>query len=167
MIGPHHEALSKRSTLANIIFRLWPALLHYEIIASGFLISALLRPETGTPPYFKGLLAKDEGELAQGASIPQRLMSLKLSKMTNTPEPPKPGQLLNDLQNSAELKHQPIAPSGLDPQLAMLREWQSRRLAGTYADLLADPRSRPACEFFLALIFADDLPAFEKLAGLS
>lgn len=81
-------------------------------------------------------------------------LCLSISQMTNTPEPQKAGQLLNDLQHSPELKHQPIAPSELDPQLAMLREWQSRRLASTYADLLADPHSRPACEFFLSDIYA-------------
>jgi hypothetical protein len=36
----------------------------------------------------------------------------------------------------------------------MLREWQAHRLAGTYTDLLADPRYRPACEFFLSDIYA-------------
>ena len=36
----------------------------------------------------------------------------------------------------------------------MLREWQTKRLARTYADLLADPGYRPACEFFLSDIYA-------------
>jgi len=31
----------------------------------------------------------------------------------------------------------------------MLQQWQRRRLAGTYADLMAQDNSRPACEFFL------------------
>jgi hypothetical protein len=63
-------------------------------------------------------------------------------------------QLLHDLQHSEELKHQPSGADGLHPQLALLREWQANRLARTYADLLADPRYRPACEFFLSDIYA-------------
>jgi hypothetical protein len=74
--------------------------------------------------------------------------------MTHTPRPPSPAQLLNDLQYSAELQRQPVAAAGLDPQLAMLRIWQANRLARTYADLLADPRYSPACEFFLENIYA-------------
>jgi hypothetical protein len=74
--------------------------------------------------------------------------------MTDTPRPPDAAQLLNDLRHSEELKHQPVAMVGLDPQLAMLREWQAHRLARTYADLLADPRYRPACGFFLSDIYA-------------
>ena len=74
--------------------------------------------------------------------------------MTDTPKPPDAAQLLRDLQHSEELKHQPIAMLGLDPQLAMLRGWQANRLARTYADLLANPRYSPACEFFLSDIYA-------------
>ncbi len=36
----------------------------------------------------------------------------------------------------------------------MLREWQSNRLARTYADLLADVRYQAACRFFLTDIYA-------------
>jgi hypothetical protein len=74
--------------------------------------------------------------------------------MTNDPRPPSPAQLLSDLQHSAELKHQPVAALGLDPQLAMLRGWQANRLARTYVDLLDDPRYGPACEFFLNNVYA-------------
>ena len=74
--------------------------------------------------------------------------------MTDAPRPPNPAQLLDDLQHSAELEHQPVATVGLDPQLGMLRGWQANRLARTYADLLGDPRYSPACEFFLNNIYA-------------
>jgi hypothetical protein len=74
--------------------------------------------------------------------------------MSKAPKPPNPVQLLDDLQHSAELKHQPMAAVGLDPQLAMLRGWQATRLARTYADLLGDPHYAPACEFFLKSIYA-------------
>jgi len=36
----------------------------------------------------------------------------------------------------------------------LLRGWQSGRLRRTYADLLADEKYRPACEFFLSDIYA-------------
>ncbi len=74
--------------------------------------------------------------------------------MNNAPRLPRPAQLLDDLQNNAELKYQRVAPVGLDPQVAMLRGWQSHRLAQTYADLLTDSRYRPACEFFLTYMYA-------------
>jgi hypothetical protein len=34
-----------------------------------------------------------------------------------------------------------------------LKEWQAARLAGSYADLLASPRHRPAAEFFLSDLY--------------
>lgn len=52
-----------------------------------------------------------------------------------------------------EVKHQPLSGTSLDPNVALLRDWQSRRLANTYRDLLADERHRPACEFFLEDIY--------------
>jgi hypothetical protein len=53
-----------------------------------------------------------------------------------------------------KLKHQPVVSAGLNRHLAMLRTWQSQRLARTYSDLLAQPRFRLACEFFLNDIYA-------------
>jgi hypothetical protein len=52
-----------------------------------------------------------------------------------------------------EVKHRPLSGTSLDPKVAMLRAWQSRRLARTYQDLLADERHRLACEFFLDDIY--------------
>ena len=52
--------------------------------------------------------------------------------------------------------HDPVRdPRNLLPQLSMLRQWQSRRLAGSFADFLADPRMRPAAEFFLSDLYGD------------
>jgi hypothetical protein len=39
--------------------------------------------------------------------------------------------------------------------LSSLRQWQSRRLAVSFEDFLADPRMRPAAEFFLSDLYAD------------
>jgi hypothetical protein len=69
------------------------------------------------------------------------------------PKSLNPAQLLRQLQASGEMNHEAVAPAGLEPRLALLRAWQSRRLAGTYADLLADKRTRPAGEFFLSDIY--------------
>ena len=74
--------------------------------------------------------------------------------MTDAPRPPNAGQSLSDLQHSDELKHQPAPRPAYPRSLAMLRAWQANRLAHTYADLLADPHDRPACEFFLSDIYA-------------
>ncbi|CAG0937332.1 hypothetical protein TFLX_06257 [Thermoflexales bacterium] len=63
---------------------------------------------------------------------------------------------IHDIINSiGKISHrEEIAQSGLDPQLALLRVWQAERLAHTYADLLDQPRYRPACLFFLEDIYA-------------
>jgi hypothetical protein len=48
------------------------------------------------------------------------------------------------------------AARAADPEPAdfpRLKEWQAARLAGTYADLLASPRHRPAAEFFLSDLY--------------
>jgi hypothetical protein len=44
--------------------------------------------------------------------------------------------------------------SELGADMALLRHWQSERLARTHADLLASPRYGPACRFFLENIYA-------------
>lgn len=45
------------------------------------------------------------------------------------------------------------ADADLTARLQALRAWQSARLAETYADLRADPRHRPAIEFFLEELY--------------
>jgi len=62
--------------------------------------------------------------------------------------------LLSPLHNLDQLKHQTAEAAQLDPEVAMLRVWQSQRLARSYADLLEQPRYRPACLFFLEDIYA-------------
>jgi hypothetical protein len=74
--------------------------------------------------------------------------------MMADPKLPSATQLLRDLQTDSALKHQPIAPTGLSPQLALLRHWQAERLTQTYHDWLADPRYQSACQFFLSDIYA-------------
>jgi len=46
-------------------------------------------------------------------------------------------------------------PRNLLPQLSLLRQWQARRLAASFTDFLADPRMRPAAEFFLSDLYGD------------
>jgi len=44
--------------------------------------------------------------------------------------------------------------SDCDPDdFPRLKEWQAARLAGSYADLLANPRHKPAAEFFLSDLY--------------
>lgn len=75
--------------------------------------------------------------------------------MNSKPKPPDVSRLLHELQHSEALQHQAVTGgTGLDPSLALLRTWQSQRLAQTYADLLADPQYRPAGLFFLSDIYA-------------
>jgi len=74
--------------------------------------------------------------------------------MSDQPKRPDAARLLYDLQHRDELQQQPVAGVALDPQLALLRTWQSQRLAQTYADLLADLHTGPACRFFLSDIYA-------------
>jgi hypothetical protein len=41
------------------------------------------------------------------------------------------------------------------PTLKPLRRWQAERLAGSFTDLLADPKMRPAAQFFLTDLYGD------------
>src|SRR5512135_1888664 len=64
-----------------------------------------------------------------------------------------PAEVLRQLKATGEIRHETVAPVGLEPRLALLRAWQAGRLAKTYADLMADKRTRPAGEFFLSDIY--------------
>lgn len=44
---------------------------------------------------------------------------------------------------------------GIERELTLLRRWQAARLARTHADLLQNPRYRPAAEFFLDELYGD------------
>ena len=64
---------------------------------------------------------------------------------------------LSSLQQLAaieKLKHEQLPERPLAPPVAKLKAWQTRRMAATYADLLAMPRYKLACEFFLTDIYA-------------
>jgi hypothetical protein len=75
--------------------------------------------------------------------------------MSEKPTPKDAARLLYNLRRSQETgRHQAVSGASLDPQMALLRAWQSERLSKTYADLLADSRYGPACRFFLSDIYA-------------
>ncbi|HTA65029.1 MAG TPA: hypothetical protein VK753_05955, partial [Xanthomonadaceae bacterium] len=48
-----------------------------------------------------------------------------------------------------------IDPRNRDPRLPELRRWQMQRLGKSFASFLADPRTRPAAEFFLSDLYGD------------
>lgn len=70
--------------------------------------------------------------------------------------PIEPGLLrfLNHLRQNEETHRQEIPAAPLQPTLALLRAWQTERLARTYADLLQSEQYGPACRFFLSDIYA-------------
>ena len=74
--------------------------------------------------------------------------------MAKMRKPPKILKAVFDLQHREDVRPRLPEDQALDPQLAALRDWQARRLARTYADLLNDPEYAPACRFFLSEIYA-------------
>src|SRR6186997_2636583 len=62
--------------------------------------------------------------------------------------------VLQHTQNSEEVKHQKVASTGLDPQIARVRELQIRRIARTYRDITAQPHYAPVMKFFLEDLYA-------------
>jgi hypothetical protein len=73
--------------------------------------------------------------------------------MTKPEKDPNLIQAILKLSRQGDVRHQEAPDSPLPPDLAVLRAWQAERLARTYADLLADPDTRPACLFFLSDIY--------------
>jgi hypothetical protein len=73
--------------------------------------------------------------------------------MAKDDKPLDPARLRRQLQDAEDMRHVDVVSAGLEPRLALLRGWQSERLATTYADLLADPHTRPAGLFFLSDIY--------------
>ena len=72
-------------------------------------------------------------------------------------------RLHDQLDLAAELRGAAKADPDVEAARELLRAWQSARLAGTHADLLASPHMAPAATFFLTDIYgANDL---SKLAG--
>ncbi len=74
--------------------------------------------------------------------------------MTDIPRPQDAARLLIQLNRHQQAAHQTVPGQGLDPQMVLLRTWQSQRLGRTHADLLASPRYNPACRFFLEEVYA-------------
>ena len=74
--------------------------------------------------------------------------------MSDKPSPKDAAALLFQLRRHREITHRRVQGQGLSPEMAMLRAWQSQRLARTHADLLNSKRYGPACRFFLEDIYA-------------
>ena len=74
--------------------------------------------------------------------------------MSQSPKPPSFLSILRPLSDIEKLQHERQDEKPLDAHMALLKTWQSQRLARTYADLLASPRYRLACLFFLEDIYA-------------
>lgn len=74
--------------------------------------------------------------------------------MANESNLPNPKQIITELLKDDSMRPRQVAEGELAPQLALLRRWQSERLARTYADLLLDERHRDAGLFFLSDIYA-------------
>lgn len=70
------------------------------------------------------------------------------------PSPQDAARLLVQLRRRQEMSHRRVAAGAISPQMAVFRSWQMQRLATTHADLLENPRYRPACLFFLDDIYA-------------
>lgn len=64
-------------------------------------------------------------------------------------------RLAKRLAWQAEVNDAQAQPRNLLPTLPMLRAWQTRRLTADFADFLADPRMRPAAEFFLSDLYGE------------
>jgi hypothetical protein len=74
--------------------------------------------------------------------------------MSEGPTAAEAARLLTHLAQARPGHHRTVATRELAPEIALLRAFQSERLARTHADLLASPRYRPAAEFFLSDVYA-------------
>lgn len=64
-------------------------------------------------------------------------------------------RLLRRLQWHQALHDPAREPRNADPRLPELRRWQQQRLAASFREFLADPRTRPAARFFLDDLYGD------------
>lgn len=62
-------------------------------------------------------------------------------------------RLRGDITAVVEMRRSVTAETELHAAVSRLKAWQAARLAGTYADLLASDRYRPATEFFLSDLY--------------
>jgi hypothetical protein len=69
-----------------------------------------------------------------------------MSEPSRLSQPPSFAAILREVQN---LQHERVEGKAIDPNIGLLRQWQSERLARTYADFAKDQRFRPAIRFFL------------------
>jgi hypothetical protein len=74
--------------------------------------------------------------------------------MTEGPSATDAARLLTHLAQARPGHHRSVAPKELRPEIALLRSFQSERLATTHTDLLNSPRYRPAAQFFLNDVYA-------------
>ncbi len=74
--------------------------------------------------------------------------------MSETPTTSDAVRLLAHLAQARPGHHRAVEGRQLTAEIALLRSFQSQRLATTHADLLASPRYRPAAEFFLTDVYA-------------
>ena len=63
-------------------------------------------------------------------------------------------KVLLHLQHHEDSQQRRVEAQELDPQLALLRTWQTGRLEQTYPDLLGNAKTGPACRFILSDIYA-------------
>ena len=74
--------------------------------------------------------------------------------MSDLPSSSDAARLVTHLAQARPGRREIIESRELSPEMALLRAFQSQRLATTHADLLAAPRYRPATEFFLNDVYA-------------
>ncbi|MBP6017062.1 MAG: hypothetical protein KA586_10105 [Candidatus Promineofilum sp.] len=74
--------------------------------------------------------------------------------MSDLPSSSDAARLVTHLAQAKPGRREIVASRELSPEMTLLRAFQSQRLAATHADFLADPRYRPATEFFLNDVYA-------------
>jgi hypothetical protein len=79
-------------------------------------------------------------------------------------------EIRDALARVAELRQQASAQTALASALHSVKQWQARRFAATYADLLADPVFAPSARFFLEELYStqdysDRDAQFARIAG--
>lgn len=85
--------------------------------------------------------------------------------MGGAAEPGPKERLSVGLARVIELRRALHADAAVNARWLAVKRWQAGRLARTYPDLLASPRYRPACEFFLDELYgAKDFEARDREA---
>ena len=85
--------------------------------------------------------------------------------MDGAAEPGPKERLSVGLARVIELRRALHADAAVNARWLAVKRWQAGRLARTYPDLLASPRYRPACEFFLDELYgAKDFEARDREA---